>query len=464
MKEIILNEYDGVDKTIKSVVRFSVILASLLFVIWGVSKIFVVIYDNWSSLSTLITTLATTGGAIATWMAAKRAAESAQIARKSMEATMHLGSQTLEETQATNRRTAFESRYNMLLAQHDNYHRQLCNYLDEKNEGVEEFFSKHIYDTTLDKCFSFLTGHQIISRYMRVLYHLLKYVRENGDFSFQDNVSFQKNYTSPLRSTIRNDVLLLIAVNALNVRDERAKSSSYPYYQQLLHDFDFFEHAIFMFPQTPNELFVQDDWPGNVQDLILNRQSQLIENLTQSADEESRSFEVPEVRLFSPLIMVMTVFENPMKRDALKALASLPMSICMKEKLHSIIEIVLKKHREAGDLRDKLTTSEYTLENNKIPRKITGEMINTLEKEAFRSTCNYDEFTFGFYVSDVYKKHTGADLRYFLKNHMRGEGLALLIEKHSGKDGYMCQLMKVNEEKVSNLYDEIAHYNVSKTR
>jgi len=459
-----LDEHDGVNKKIKSIVSFSVILALLLFVIWGVSQLFEVIYDNWSSLSTLITTLATTGGAIATWMAAKRAAESAQIARKSMEATMHLGSQTLEETQATNRRTAFESRYNMLLAQHDNYHRQLCDYLDKNKEAVEAFFSKHIYDTTLDKCFSFLTGHQIISRYMRVLYHLLKYVRENGDFSGKDNVKFQKNYTSPLRSTIRNDVLLLIAVNALNVIDERAKSSSYPYYQQLLHDFDFFEHAIFMFPQTPNELFVQDDWPGEVQNLVLKKQSKFIENLTQSADEESRSFVIPEVRIFSPVIMVMTIFENPMKCDALQALNSLPMNLCMEEELHSTIDDVLKKHSYAGELRDKLPTSEYTLKSNKTPRKITDEMINALENDAFRSTCNCDEFTFGFYVSGVYKKHTGKDLRFFLKNYRRGLDLAHQIEKHSGKDGYMCQLMKINEEKVSNLYAESAHYNVSNTR
>ncbi|QIE99924.1 hypothetical protein G5574_23360 (plasmid) [Pantoea stewartii] len=459
-----MEQHDEVNKKIKRIVIFLVILALLLSVIWGVFKLFKVVFDNWSSLSTLITTLATTGGAIATWMAAKRAAESAQIARESMEATMHLGSQTLEETQATNRRTAFESRYNMLLAQHDNYHRQLCDYLDEKKEGVEEFFSKHIYDTNLDKCFSFLTGHQIISRYMRVLYHLLKYVRESGDFSGKDNLKFQKNYTSPLRSTIRNDVLLLIAVNALNVRDERAKNSSYPYYQLLLHDFVFFEHAIFMFPQTPNELFVQDDWPGKVQDLILNRQANFIEKLTQSADEESRSFEVPEVRLFSPVIMVMTVFENPMKHDALKALDSLPMSLCMKEKLHSTIDEVLSKHSYAGELRDKLPTSEYTLGNNKIPRKSTNEMFNSLEKEAFLGTCNYDEFTFGFYVSGVYQKHTGKNLRYYFRNHRRGENLVHLLDEHGGKDGYMCQLMKVNEAKVSNLYDEIAHYNVRKTR
>ncbi|MFP3393567.1 putative phage abortive infection protein, partial [Brevibacillus sp. SIMBA_076] len=84
---------------------------------------------------------------------------------------------------------------------------------------INAFFDESIYDEKLEGCFSFLTGHQIISRYMRVLYHLLKFVRENGDFNGSDPITFQKNYTSPLRSTIRNDVLLLIAVNALNVRD-----------------------------------------------------------------------------------------------------------------------------------------------------------------------------------------------------------------------------------------------------
>ena len=47
-----------------------------------------------------------------------------------MDATKALGLETLKETQMANQRTAFESRYTMLLAHHDHYPPQLCDYLD----------------------------------------------------------------------------------------------------------------------------------------------------------------------------------------------------------------------------------------------------------------------------------------------------------------------------------------------
>lgn len=444
---------------------FLATLALFIFVIWGVCKFFEVVFDNWSSVAALITTLATTGGAIATWMAAKRAAESAQIARESMEATMHLGSQTLEETQTTNRRTAFESRYTMLLTQHDNYHRQLCDYLDENNDDVEAFFSEKIYDTTLDTCFSFLTGHQIISRYMRVLYHLLKYVRENCDFSGKDNVSFQKNYTSPLRSTIRNDVLLLIAVNALNVKDERAKSSSYPYYQQLLHDFEFFEHAIFMFPRTPNELFMRDDWQSNVHDLVLNVQSHFDENLKKSVVNKSRSFEVPDIRLFSPMVMVITVFDNPMKNTAFHALNSLPVHLCLREDLHERINEVSSSHRYAKKFTENLAGSEYTTRSNTTPRKINEEIMSEMDEKTFSDNCVYDGYYFKLFVLGVYEKASGQEIRGYLKEYKRAMHLERLIEKYHSIEGYMRHMTQLNQEKVADfICNEIADYDVRTTQ
>jgi len=67
---------------------------------------------------------------------------------------------------------------------------------------------------------------------MRKLYHLIRLVDKDCTLIDDDRITFQKRYTSPVRSTIRNDVLLVIAVNWLNVADIRAKESSYPYLKE----------------------------------------------------------------------------------------------------------------------------------------------------------------------------------------------------------------------------------------
>lgn len=179
-----------------------------------------IVFMYWGQTIALASAIGTVIAAVATWQAAREAAKSAEIARQSMDATKELGQQTLKETQMANQRTAFESRYTMLLAHHDHYHQQLCDCLDthwQRNNELETFgvdksqideigifFDKSIYAENPNDCFSFLTGHQIISRYMRVLYHLLKFVYENASFNQNEKIRFQKNYTSPVRSTIRN--------------------------------------------------------------------------------------------------------------------------------------------------------------------------------------------------------------------------------------------------------------------
>lgn len=54
----------------------------------AVINLAVLVVDKSSSLIAFIVAVATVGAAVATWRAAKKAAESAQIARESMNATM----------------------------------------------------------------------------------------------------------------------------------------------------------------------------------------------------------------------------------------------------------------------------------------------------------------------------------------------------------------------------------------
>lgn len=192
--------------------------------------------------------------------AALFAAVSAAIAVWAMKKNVESSRSLLAESQRTNARQGFEQRYTLLLTQHNALHDELCKHLNTEpqisNEfGVKSPLSKWSSEQSgLERYFYFLTGHPVISPYMRVLFHLLKHI--NDDPYIVDKSDEEKRvYSSPLRSYIRNDVLFLIAVNALNVSSDRLKKAGYPKYQMLLHRFNFFEHAVFTNPRQPNEPF-----------------------------------------------------------------------------------------------------------------------------------------------------------------------------------------------------------------
>lgn len=422
----------------------------------------------------LASAIGTIVAAYAAWQAAREAANSAKIARESMDATKALGLETLKETQMANERTAFESRYTMLLAHHDHYHQQLCAYLDtywQKNKlyemteadkswiiEIEKFFYESIYAESPNDCFSFLTGHQIISRYMRVLYHLLKFVREKGQFNGPEHIIFQKSYTSSLRSTIRNDVLLLIAVNALNVRDERARNSSFPYYQQLLHDFCFFEHAIFMFPSNPNFLFSRDDWETRIHDLVIQKQSKFITKLTAQTGDANQVFRVPEVRLISPMIMVLYIFDNPMRDAVLKAFESLGTSYVINEKVIDIIKEVEKNVQSARLSVDKISLSEYKSPSNDMWRTITEDMVSEIHKSTFSSDCIYDKFNFRLPGNSNIM--VGSQIRDYLKTIKRGQSILEEFEIQNGAEGFIHYLAQRHNETINSSLCKIKSYNV----
>lgn len=194
--------------------------------------------------------------------AALFAAVSAGIAVWAMNRNMESSRSLLAETQRTNARQGFEQRYTLLLTQHNALHDSLCKHLDTEPKICNDYGVKYALSqynslqSGLERYFYFLTGHPVISPYMRVLFHLLKHI--NDDPYVIDKSDEEKRvYSSPLRSYIRNDVLFLIAVNALNIKSERLKEAGYPKYQKLLHRFNFFEHAVFTNPRQANEPFIK---------------------------------------------------------------------------------------------------------------------------------------------------------------------------------------------------------------
>lgn len=454
----------------------AIVLVVGSLIIWGVCKLTPLVYEKWNDLLSFATAVATVGAAVATWRAAQKAAESAQIARESMDATMTLGRQTLEETRLTNKRTAFETRYAMLLAQHDQYHRQLCDYLDTGKISPEEyrdskvtpagqkdiyrFFKESVNVPSPDDCFSFLTGHEIISRYMRTLYHLLKFVDKDCTFIEDDRLAFQRKYTSPVRSTIRNDVLLLIAVNALNVDDPRAKESSYPYYQELLHEFDFFEHAVFMFPYSPNELFKSKEWVANIQNHVLNKQSDFIKYLDRNVRSESKNFTIPDVRLFSPLIMTLIIFKNPMRVATLTALKTLSENQAMKYRLRKDVENGLVLFGKARAQLEMISQGQMKPAVDAPWEPVDKSTLTAMQLDAFKEYTCYKGYLFRENPSEKAEIKSGGLVLDDFKYVRRYEKLASDVDKYGGVNEYMHHNTQILADRLEAFNEDIKKNNI----
>jgi hypothetical protein len=461
-----------------------IVIATVIAVLF-ISNVIIDSIGSWQDIVAIASALGTVWAAVATWLAARKASESAQIARQSMEYSVDLGKKTLEETQTSNRHTAFENRYAMLLAQHDNYHNQLCSYLDkgkmskpvyeeikkltcskrtdrQQNQiDIYEFFHASINEPGIKNCMAFLTGHEIISRYMRTLYHLLKFVHTEDVSKGTIKTEFQKNYTSSVRSTIRNDVLLLIAVNALNVRSQRAKNASYPYYQEMLHDFSFFEHAIFMFPSNPNSLFSQDNWTKEVQDQIINTQSAFSTKLRSQMDDTNSNFRVPEVRLISPLIMVLYIFDNPMRKAVLKALESLGLRWEVNGHVIEIIEKAKERVQHSVQFVEQIPSCRYQSSSCSGWNKITEEILSDIDVNTFKAACKSDACKFEMVNNGQIMPLDGKLVRDHLGAFKRSQDILKQYKIHNGAEGYADYLVQLHNETINNSLNEIASYNVT---
>lgn len=460
----------------KPVHKYILCIVVVIVLFYVVYNLLVMMYEHSSGIIAFASAAGTVWAAMATWRAAEKAAESAKIARESMDATVILGKQTLEETQKANKRTAFENRYAMLLSQHDQYHHQLCNYLDtgqlrnRKDESSEKiksgqndiniFFTESINASTFDSCFSFLTGHEIISRYMRTLYHLLKFVSQEYVFDDIKDGRSKKNYTSPVRSTIRNDVLLLIAINSLNVLDQRAKESSYPYYQKLLHEFDFFEHAIFMFPLKPNELFKNGDWVKKIQVQLIKVQSNFQSNLYAQHYRDNKIFKVPTIEFRSPLMMAIIIFKNPMRESALTALNTLSETWIMKDEVQSHIKQALEHFENSIKYIDNSLPFEIRTENETSWEDVKDIILSDIKSKAFNNYCTYDNYLFRYPIGDEFSQFRGEELRGYFRAFERNKIIAKDVEVFNGIDGYMSHIANIHAENLRIFFNEIDIYNV----
>ncbi|HAS0837444.1 MULTISPECIES: putative phage abortive infection protein [Enterobacter cloacae complex] len=192
-------------------------------------------------------------GGLATALAFLATAWAAHEGRKSAKAAfcaLKTSEDALDETRKNYRSDAFNQRFSLLLAQHNNY-------LEKVNEFARSESGWGLIKKTFEsdkhfESFSDMSGHIILSPYMRILYHTLKFIDEDY-FGSKKDITGRKKYTSLIRSLISNDILFLIAVNSSYIFRNGTKNQYYRY-QFLLKQFDFFEHADFFSIYHQNDL------------------------------------------------------------------------------------------------------------------------------------------------------------------------------------------------------------------
>ncbi|MCU1795018.1 putative phage abortive infection protein [Pectobacterium polaris] len=226
---------------------FIAILASLIALFW-----------DWFNTNVIVI------GTIATSLAFFAAIWTAFEARKSAKAgflAVKAAEKSLDESRKNFRKEAFNQRFSLLLEQHNNYLNKVNEYL--RSADGWDFLSKVFKEDVHIDAFNMLKGHFVLSPYMRVLYHLLKFI-EDDYFGDKDDVVGMKKYSSLVRSLISNDALFLIAINA-SITFEYNKKTQYKKYQHLLHRFDFFEHADFFLihDQVNASKFIESAPPFN---------------------------------------------------------------------------------------------------------------------------------------------------------------------------------------------------------
>ncbi|WP_029729293.1 putative phage abortive infection protein [Dickeya dianthicola] len=358
---------------------FAIALGAFIFIIT------MMILLNKDDLPTTFSAILSFLTAISTAWAAYAAAKSAKLSGDSLETTKKIASESikiseksLEATLTANRRTAFEQHFSLLLAQHNMYHEKVCDYIDDKSdtEEIKAIFEKRFNHGKLPESINFLTGHAVFSPYMRVLYHLLKHIDENF-YSNDESVTQKKRYSSPLRSIIRNDVMYLIALNALNIKSDFAKKAGYETYQNLLMKFSFFEHAVFIDPQKPNESYQSTGLANKILEL--------------SKFNSDTPFEIIEnnitinffIDIVSPALACISIYENPSRNNVESVYERAKENIIKKAHQESIK--IIEKYEQCEECIKNITNGVYG-DSNETPeknnyKKNSKEIMDSLRKE-----------------------------------------------------------------------------------
>ncbi|HAF2139206.1 TPA: hypothetical protein G8M63_003602 [Salmonella enterica] len=265
-------------------------------------------------------------GALVTALALVYTAKAARAASKSTK----VAQEALDHTMNNTRRDEFTRHFTLLLEQHNDQLEIVKDYLDSRDGKA--FFESVRDSITLKQAHELMHGHSYISPYMRVLYHLLKYI-DKAFYKPDALPGEKKGFSSLIRSLIRNDVLYLVALNSAFTND-LGELNQYAKYQKLLHEFSFFEHAQFYKTLANESVSVtkifEDIKSKNSQD-IMSTIERIIEG--KSVGKSKIQFPLP--------LVVSSLYENPSHRFSEEYLFNLHNEFSVK--YHHQKSILLKK-------------------------------------------------------------------------------------------------------------------------
>lgn len=194
----------------------------------------------------ILGTIFTAGVFYITYRSNKNAERNTEIA----ESNIRLVQESIDLSKNNNRKDDFIKQFTLLLELHGKYHDILVEHLNSEKVIGEAGSSCLIrWNMLIKEASEKLYQNYIFSSYMRIVYRILKHIDQKFYLSNINNSSSlnldeeKKQYTSIVRSTIRNDVLFFIALNSLN--------KEFSIYKDLLNKFDFFEHL--------NTRYISDD-------------------------------------------------------------------------------------------------------------------------------------------------------------------------------------------------------------
>ncbi|HHR6502532.1 TPA: putative phage abortive infection protein [Providencia alcalifaciens] len=135
------------------------------------------------------------------------------------------------------KQSTFESTFSLLLSQHNQALKEIkssSDYAIFTNEILDGLKSLDSQNKLMHNKYDYFYGS-----YFRILYHLIKYIDEQGGKTCCSNKK-KKIYTSLVRAHLDNELIFLLAINCAHGSEE----NQYDKYKKLIEKYALLEHLI----------------------------------------------------------------------------------------------------------------------------------------------------------------------------------------------------------------------------
>lgn len=387
--------------------------------------------------------------------ASYKAGESAKIA-----------GEMLELSRESSRKDDFIKKFTLLLEQHNEHLKNVVEFLNKNSRFVYSIMkSNNHYES-----FSQLNGHEILSPYMRILYHILKHIDKDFYLFDKENdfILEKKKYSSLVRSLIRNDIMKLIAVNSSFIY-ENNNYNDYKKYQELLDKFDFFQHTIFIDKTNDKTSYeILEDEFNALSNVITSNYGNINKNYYSVI--KNKNFIYENDMDIKVMVIISILFKNKLQKSALKLYT--PESNVLKNNLMKVRAKIINDNSEENIIEGVIGYRKVSMKNtfylnledevkNNIDyRNQLKEDIEPLKKEDVKLLVKQ-------YISnssidgDLYFEEINGKVYTFTKNELeyrffkikRGKEIIKSIESGSYKN-YFEDINEQYDKKIKSIFSQ----------